>query len=117
MARRLVNQPASAPVNTWARIGESTIGPAGLHGECFEAARQLRFEPRAPVLFTCRAPLLRTSFKPKTKPISPVPFGDFSGSVNFGERRINVEGWHGMIGHNWGSEHAERWIWLVAAAT
>ncbi|HEX4563691.1 MAG TPA: hypothetical protein VH115_04480 [Solirubrobacteraceae bacterium] len=20
--------------------------------------------------------------------------------------------WRGMVGHNWGSEHAERWIWL-----
>ncbi|HNF83593.1 MAG TPA: hypothetical protein PLE13_06365 [Solirubrobacterales bacterium] len=112
LARRLVGQPASAPVNTWARIGESTIGPAGLHGECFEAAWQLRFEPRAPVLFHLPRPRFYELPLPKTKPISPVPFGDFSGSVNFGERQISVEGWHGMIGHNWGSEHAERWIWL-----
>ncbi len=25
---------------------------------------------------------------------------------------IDVSGWPGMIGHNWGSEHAERWVWL-----
>ena len=23
-----------------------------------------------------------------------------------------MEGWRGVIGHNWGSQHAERWIWL-----
>src|SRR6185437_14057711 len=21
-------------------------------------------------------------------------------------------GWQGMIGHNWGAQHAERWIWI-----
>ena len=26
-------------------------------------------------------------------------------------RRIDVGGWRGMVGHNWGSEHDERWIW------
>ena len=28
------------------------------------------------------------------------------------ERVVAVDGWPGMVGHNWGSEHAERWIWL-----
>jgi hypothetical protein len=27
-------------------------------------------------------------------------------------RTIELEGWRGMVGHNWGAEHAERWIWL-----
>jgi hypothetical protein len=26
-------------------------------------------------------------------------------------REIAVDGWRGMVGHNWGAEHAERWIW------
>ena len=25
---------------------------------------------------------------------------------------MEIDGWPGMIGHNWGTEHAERWIWL-----
>ena len=25
---------------------------------------------------------------------------------------LELRGWSGMVGHNWGSEHAERWIWL-----
>jgi hypothetical protein len=32
--------------------------------------------------------------------------------VAFGDRAVELDGWPGMIGHNWGSEHAERWIWL-----
>jgi hypothetical protein len=27
-------------------------------------------------------------------------------------RTIELRGWRGMVGHNWGAEHAERWIWL-----
>ena len=27
-------------------------------------------------------------------------------------RTIELDGWPGMIGHNWGTEHAERWVWL-----
>jgi hypothetical protein len=27
-------------------------------------------------------------------------------------RVVSVDGWPGVIGHNWGAQHAERWIWL-----
>ena len=30
-------------------------------------------------------------------------------------RDIDVDGWRGMAGHNWGAQHAERWIWLHGA--
>ena len=28
--------------------------------------------------------------------------------------RVEVAGWRGVVGHNWGTEHAERWVWLHA---
>ena len=28
--------------------------------------------------------------------------------------RIDLDAWPGMIGHNWGAEHAERWTWIQA---
>ena len=34
--------------------------------------------------------------------------------MGVGDRQISLDGWRGMVGHNWGSEHAERWIWLHA---
>jgi hypothetical protein len=49
---------------------------------------------------------------PKTKLTSPFPAARFSGTVTFGDRTVELERWPGMVGHNWGSEHAERWIWL-----
>jgi hypothetical protein len=55
-----------------------------------------------------RAPL------PRTKPESPMPDAVFTGSIEAGGRRIEVAGWRGMVGHNWGAEHAERWVWLHA---
>ena len=33
-----------------------------------------------------------------------------------GREPLRVDGWPGMVGHNWGSEHAERWIWLHGVA-
>ena len=29
-------------------------------------------------------------------------------------REIEVDRWPGMVGHNWGAEHAERWTWIQA---
>ena len=29
---------------------------------------------------------------------------------------MELDGWPGMIGHNWGAEHAERWIWMHGTA-
>ena len=34
------------------------------------------------------------------------------GSLTVDGRSIDVDGWRGMAGHNWGAQHAERWIWL-----
>jgi hypothetical protein len=49
---------------------------------------------------------------PRTKLVSPYPAARFSGSVRFGDRTVELDGWPGMVGHNWGAQHAERWIWM-----
>jgi len=112
LARRHVGQPAAAPTGAWVRIGDSTIGTDGLRGDCFEAGWELKFTPRSQPLFHLPRPFLYRFPLPKTKPVSPVPLGDFHGTVRFADREIEVDGWRGMVGHNWGTEHAERWIWL-----
>jgi hypothetical protein len=66
-------------------------------------ADELRHLPRA---WMYRAPL------PRTKLTSPLPDAVFTGWVEAGGTRTEVAGWRGMVGHNWGSEHAERWVWL-----
>jgi hypothetical protein len=88
------------------------VGRAEAHGrsaawdlEPASAQVGLRHLPRA---WMYRAPL------PRTKLESPMPDAVFAGSLEAGGRRIEVAGWRGMVGHNWGSEHAERWVWLHA---
>lgn len=49
---------------------------------------------------------------PRTKFLSPYPNAVYDGHLDIGGERIAVEGWRGMIGHNWGAEHAERWVWV-----
>jgi len=56
-----------------------------------------------------RAPL------PRTKLLSPYPNAMFRGTVTVDGRGVEVDGWPGMVGHNWGAQHAERWIWLHGA--
>jgi hypothetical protein len=56
-----------------------------------------------------RAPL------PRTKLEAVVPDGRFDGTLEIGGREVAVSGWRGTAGHNWGSEHADSWVWLHAA--
>ena len=52
---------------------------------------------------------------PRTKLEAPVPDGIASGHVVLDGSRLDVVGWRATVGHNWGTEHAERWVWLHAA--
>jgi hypothetical protein len=59
-----------------------------------------------PAAWMYRAPL------PRTKLTTPVPRLALSGTVNADGKAFELDRWPGMLGHNWGAEHAERWIWL-----
>jgi hypothetical protein len=52
---------------------------------------------------------------PRTKFVAPVPLGHFDGRLEIDDESIEFSAWPGMVGHNWGSEHAERWVWLEGA--
>ena len=52
---------------------------------------------------------------PKTKLEAPVPDGIACGWLVFDGAEVDVVGWRATVGHNWGREHAERWVWLHAA--
>ena len=93
----------------WLRIGDSAIGPDGVMGLDYE----LRWdvvdgEPlrHLPSELMYRAPL------PRTKSESPLPALRLSGHL----MGLELDNWPGMLGHNWGTQHAERWIWLHGTA-
>jgi hypothetical protein len=58
------------------------------------------------------APALYATPLPRTKLESPAPAARVSGRVEAGDRRLELDAWPGMVGHNWGAQHAESWIWL-----
>jgi hypothetical protein len=93
-------------------IGDSEFADGRVTGSALDASWDLTFEHPEPELrhlpreWMYRAPI------PRTKLVSPFPAARFSGQVCFGERTVELDGWPGMVGHNWGAQHAERWIWM-----
>ena len=104
------------PPDCYIRVADATLTDGRATGrvatDVLEAKWDLTFadshEPfhHLPRDFLYRAPL------PKTKLLSPYPDAVFSGRIELDGEAIEIEGWRGMIGHNWGAEHAERWIWI-----
>lgn len=80
-----------------------------------DASWALQFEPLDTELHHLPYPWLYRAPLPRTKSTSPYPTMRVSGSVVIGGRELTVDGWRGMLGHNWGAEHAHRWIWLRGA--
>jgi hypothetical protein len=118
---KLTSEELSVPSGGWIEVGRpgeeagegGTMSFEGARGSCGAADWSLRFgSQEAELRHLPRAWLYRAPL-PRTKLTSPAPAASFDGSLRLaGDREIELEGWRGMVGHNWGSEHAERWIWL-----
>ncbi len=100
------------------RIGTARFGrgEAGAHVEAEgrEGGWDLRFETTEPQLHHLPRDFMYTAPLPKTKLLTPLPAARFAGTADLDGRELSLDGWTGMVGHNWGAEHAERWIWLHA---
>ncbi len=107
-----------APAGQWIEIGGgSRFGPGGAEGRCGPARWSLRFRAVEPGLRHLSPGWLYRSPLPRTKLTSPAPLAALDGSVEVpGRPSLELDAWPGMIGHNWGREHAERWIWLHGCA-
>jgi hypothetical protein len=101
------------PAGGWIEVDGARMTPMQADGECGPARWELRFASDEPELrHLPRGWLYRTPL-PRTKLTSPLPAASFDGLLELsGQSPIELRGWPGMVGHNWGSEHAERWIWL-----
>jgi len=120
----------SAPQGGWIRVGGAEIGPgfARCSGAPFapqsskrrtgaeeappEVSWDLTFSGDAAPCKYLPADWLYEAPLPRTKFVAPYPMARFQGQLRLGGETIELDGWPGMIGHNWGSEHAERWVWL-----
>jgi hypothetical protein len=104
--------PAPTAGDAWIGIGESSMRDGAAVGSIDGAEWDLSFSSSEPPLFHLpRGWMYRTKL-PRTKLLSPVPAARFDGTLNVDGRVVSVDGWPGVIGHNWGAQHAERWIWL-----
>jgi hypothetical protein len=102
-----------SPEDGWIAIGaDSSMGPGFAAGRCGPASWELRFHGREDELRHLRPDWLYRTPVPRTKLSSPLPAGSFDGAIELPDRTVELRGWSGMVGHNWGSEHAERWIWV-----
>lgn len=99
--------------------GSATQGTKGSRGDLqvdgLLARWDLTFASRTGELKHLHPTFLYGAPLPRTKSTSPLPDFDLSGSLAINEQQVDLTGWTGMLGHNWGTEHAARWIWLRAA--
>lgn len=101
----------------WLRLGGSRIGADGCAGTIPELASwALTFDGDEPPFPYLPSAWMYTAKLPRTKALSLRPAIRVSGTVTVRGRTAELDGWPGMIGHNWGAEHAERWIWMHGAA-
>jgi len=112
-AAKLTAPRPAAGDGDWLRVGEASIGSDGARGSISgDAGWELALEAAEEPLFHLPAAWMYRARLPRTKLLSPAPAARFSGVLTVDGRRIDVDGWRGMAGHNWGAQHAERWIWL-----
>jgi hypothetical protein len=105
-----------APTGSWIRVADAEISPGRAIGtietDALTANWELSFGGAAAPCKYLPADWLYEAPVPRTKFVAPFPDARFDGEVEVDGDRIDLASWPGMIGHNWGSEHAERWVWL-----
>jgi hypothetical protein len=98
---------------------EAAAGPGQFRGQAAMGDRSARWDLAItggqPPLRPLRPPVLYRAPLPRTKLEAIVPDGQVTGTLQVDGRAVSVSGWRGTAGHNWGSEHADSWVWLHAA--
>jgi hypothetical protein len=112
-----VQEPPTSSSLHWVGVDGSTVGPGHAVGSISSALGRIPVSWDLTFLGEAALEHLPASWMyaapvPRTKPVSLHPSARFTGSVTVDGRTLDVDAWPGMVGHNWGTEHAERWIWL-----
>ena len=113
-----VDELPVAPGGHGIECGPATQGTGGSKGELqldgLAATWDLSFTSRAAPLEHLRPAFLYRAPLPRTKATSPAPDLAVGGTLIVDGESVDLTGWTGMLGHNWGTEHAARWVWLRA---
>ncbi len=110
---KLTTADLSVSPGGWIAVGDAQLGPGRAEGRCGEASWSLTFDSDERELRHLPSAWMYRAKLPRTKLTSPLPDARFQGTFALPDRpALQLDGWRGMVGHNWGAEHAERWIWL-----
>jgi hypothetical protein len=105
----------SVPDGSYVRVDGAEIAPGRATGEVEGASWSLRFSDRHDPLRHLPAEWMYGARLPRTKLLSPHPGALFDGVLEIDGERVVLDEWPGMVGHNWGAEHAESWVWIQGA--
>src|SRR5690349_20892637 len=112
---RQVSDVAAAP-DGYVEVGRGRLVLGVARGELavgdHDAGWDLAFDDGLPLFRHLRPDRPYAAAFPRTKLETLNPASTFTGRVWVDGTATSVDGWRGMVGHNWGSEHAEQWIWL-----
>lgn len=91
------------------------LTPGRVHGEVTSGGERIAFDLRftmnvAPLVPFPSARMYEARL-PSSKLVSPHPDSRFEGSYTVAGSTVEVNDWHGMQGHNWGTRHAELYAW------
>ena len=113
-ARKTTHPSPEAGAGRYITIADSSLSPGRARGGAGDASWDLAFTSGGAALRHLPRPWMYSTPVPRTKLVSPAPEATFSGTLHVNGTAVDLDGWAGMLGHNWGTEHAERWIWLHA---
>jgi hypothetical protein len=107
------------PEGSYIRVADAEIGPGMAAGrietEELSAEWDLRFDDRHEAFHHLPSERMYRASLPRTKLLSPHPGALFAGTLRVDDEAGALDAWPGMVGHNWGAEHAERWVWIHGA--
>ena len=114
VAKRVVprDQVEIAPAGAIVRLGEASLSDSRAEGSIPEggglpaASWDLDLDGDEPPILHYPSTWMYTAEFPKKKLITPRPFVRFDGRLVVGDREVDVDGWTGIQGHNWGRAHA-----------
>jgi hypothetical protein len=117
---RHLSQPPTVVKQVFAAFPPgAAAGPERFRGQAAMADHSARWDLAItggqPPVRPLRPPVLYRAPLPRTKLEASVPDGQVTGMLEIDGRTVAVSGWRGTVGHNWGTEHADSWVWLHAA--
>lgn len=113
--RETAAAPLADPGGAWSRSPLGVLSSGSAQGALDGASWELGWEANAPELPYLPARWLYDRAIPRSNGAALVPAGVANGTADVGGRAVDLDGWDVVVGHNWGSEHAEEWSWIHAA--